>query len=79
MVFNAFNNKCKVDFFNNEYYIVIKGRVMKMKSKKVLKSDSFSKEQIKENCIIEFLCLLSDKPVLSIRNLIDKLKNLFKR
>ncbi len=52
---------------------------MKMKSKKVLKSYSFSKEQIKENCIIEFLCLLSDKPVLSIKILIDKLRKLFKR
>lgn len=52
---------------------------MKTKVKKTINSNSYSKEQIKENCIIEFLCLLSDKPVFSIKKIIDILKNLFKR
>ena len=52
---------------------------MKTKPTKATKTDIYTKEQIKENCIIEFLCLLTDKPVLSIKKIIDKLKNLFKR
>ena len=43
------------------------------------KNIDYSKEKIKENCVIEFLCLLSDKPVLSIKLLIDKIKKIFNR
>jgi hypothetical protein len=39
----------------------------------------YKDEQIKENCIIEFLCLLTDKPFFSIKKLIDGIKKLFKR
>jgi hypothetical protein len=43
------------------------------------KSYDYKDEQIKENCIIEFLCLLTDKPVFSMKKLIDRIKKLFKR
>ena len=39
----------------------------------------YSKEEIKENCVIEFLCLLSNKPILSIKLLIEKIKKIFNR
>ena len=52
---------------------------MKDKLTNIDKSDGYKNEQIKENCIIEFLCLLTDKPVFSMKNLIDKIKKLFKR
>ena len=40
------------------------------------KNIDYSKEKIKENCVVEFLCSLSDKPVLSIKLLIDKYKGI---
>ena len=42
------------------------------------KKKIYSNEEIKENCIVEFLCSLTDKPVLSIKSLIDKMKNMIK-
>lgn len=51
---------------------------MKKKSKKTIKQVEYTGEQIKENCIIEFLCSLTDKPVFSIKMLIDKIKSFFK-
>ena len=43
------------------------------------KTTDYSKEEIRENCIIEFLCSVSDKPLLSIKQLIEMLKKMFKR
>ena len=43
------------------------------------KTKEFEDEQIKENCVIEFLCLLKDKPEFSLKNIIEKIKNLFRR
>ncbi|MBR2922567.1 MAG: hypothetical protein IKC10_04520 [Alphaproteobacteria bacterium] len=52
---------------------------MKTKSTDTTKSDNYTKEQIKENCIIEFLCLLSDKPRFSIKMFIENIIKLFKK
>ncbi len=41
----------------------------------IKKVNDYSKEKIKENCVVEFLCLSESKPILSIRNFIDKIKS----
>ena len=43
------------------------------------KITDFNDEQIKENCVIEFLCLLKDKPLFSIKRIIEKIKKFFNR
>ena len=41
------------------------------------KETDYTKEQIKENCVIEFLCLLTDKPLFSIKMIVDKIRSFF--
>lgn len=44
----------------------------------IKKVNDYSKDKIKENCVIEFLCLSESKSALSIRSFIDKIKAWFK-
>ena len=41
------------------------------------KETDYTKEQIKENCVIEFLCLLTDKPLFSIKMIVNKIRSFF--
>ena len=43
------------------------------------KTIDYSKEDIKENCVIEFLCSITDKPMISLRLFIKKIIKMFKR
>lgn len=51
---------------------------MKTSHKNDLKTDNYTDKPIKENCIIEFLCLLTDKPVFSFKTMLEKIKKIFR-
>lgn len=43
------------------------------------KEVDYSKDDIKENCVVEFLCSLSDRHFLTIKDFIVKVKEWIKR